>query len=501
MSLEDPSNYQIGQLLRVLKRDVKEQANMIERLPGDLRRQRLLPSFMHRKHPAAPACSVHKALNNRLIHSLFNAIAIEVGINLNTFTANMHRLTKDQKDIIFTLRELHGLWLTEADYYKTFLSTPDPAWPYQSDKCEACMLSHIGKNPDMLVNLHIVLKSRTRRSRRYSHLGPPKLLRWIEEWINTYARKLAKEMFVVSHQEGSDLKVIRGRIGRERGDQRRVPTQPKFARPATAPEDSFSIQADETEVEEYNAVDPNAAELSVMDHYAALTSTTYLPQFDTHEAGSAQRAYADVDRPTHSIPPMPSKSSLRPISLRPYTPVANHRRSAYRAIVDAGVALGPAENQASEYMSILDPPSVPESNTDETDINDNASDSGSSYTTITSLSPAFFRSDTHHSTSYAVSPPPLTPRRASTTATPASRPHTVVRYEHAEARAREILRERVDAWPLPDQTVEPPDIHATTYELSQEMTLNRSRTVRSMVGRGLRDAIGSDATRWSRFMS
>lgn len=502
MSLEDPSRDQIGQLLRVLKRDINEQAIMIERLPSDLRRQRLLPSFMHRRHPAGPACFVHKTLNNRLIHSLFNAVALEVGINLNTFTANLHRLTEDQQDTILTLRELHSLWLTEADYYKTFLSPPDPAWPYQFDKCEACMLSHISKNPDVLVNLHIVLRSRTRRSRRYRHLGPPQLLRWVEEWINTYARKVAKEMFAVSRQEARDLKITRARIGRDRGDQRRVPTQPHVEPPATAPEGSLHTQEDETEVEEYNAVDYSAAELSVVNHYAALTSTPYLPSFDNHEAGSAQRAYADLDRPTHPILPMPSSSSLRPISLRPYTPVANHRRSAYRAVLDSGVPLGTAEDQAREYMRLLDPSSVLESNTDESDINDNTSDSGSSYTTITSVAPTFSRDDTYHSTSYTTNPALPTLRRANTTATPASRPHTVVRHEDAEANALQALRERIDAWPLPDDAaVEYPNVHVTEVELPQGRALNRSRTVRSMVGRGLRDAIDSDATRWSRFMS
>ncbi len=262
-SLSDLSQPDIDLLTQILsqipngKDHRKALSTLIKTLPHHLRAPILLQSkIVHLlpqsvKAPAcAPLCSLHRPLNAQLIRTIFTAVAIEVGIRLNTL-ASSTCLNPEQEGLVQSLRRLQALWLAPETYHKTFSAHPDPSWPYQTDACEACMLSRIGASIPTIIALRTVILSRKRK-----HRPEPRLLRWVEGWIGWTGE--AESLRVMSEDDGLELNKARRAARHVAGrGMRRERNQNVQNAAAGDSGDDF--------------------EHEIIDHYAALASSTYLP--------------------------------------------------------------------------------------------------------------------------------------------------------------------------------------------------------------------------------
>ncbi|KAI9876779.1 MAG: hypothetical protein M1830_005724 [Pleopsidium flavum] len=198
----------------------------------------------------APLCSLHSPLNAQLIRTIFTAVATEVGIRLNTL-ASSTCLHPEQKALVQNLRKLQALWLAAETYSKTPSAHPDPSWPYQIDACEACMLARIGASIPTITALRTVILSRKRKYR-----PEPRLLRWVDGWIGWTGE--AESLRVISEDDGAKLKKAR-RAARRRCARGMGREDHETVRNAAAGDSDDDFEHE------------------IIDHYAALPSSTCLP--------------------------------------------------------------------------------------------------------------------------------------------------------------------------------------------------------------------------------
>lgn len=280
--------------------------DLIASVPSRLRRSGFFNLVSNRssRFPAvAPACPIHKSLNGHVIRSIFNLIALEVGVRINHLVARSEQFSYAQRAILQSLRELHSMWLEPDVYRNTFLEPPLVEWSYQENKCEACMLARIGENPNILICLRTVVLSRTRTKKRRR---PPRISQWLEEWIERH-EDFKQAMFQKSDEDGQALK----RAWKE-AYKRRVSLDESSTRERNSLEDEWSekISAgyngvfengdggdDEREPADNTDEDQYDYEHEIIDHYAALVSSQYLPLNPQGNNPSRQRASSTlVDR-------------------------------------------------------------------------------------------------------------------------------------------------------------------------------------------------------------
>ncbi|KIW70110.1 hypothetical protein PV04_02416 [Phialophora macrospora] len=153
-------------------------------LPSSLRSSRLenflLPSRGH-------LCPLHKCLHHDVVRSVLHHVQLEVGIRLNNVISHSEMLTPELSTRIKRLRELHALWLDRREYRRTFMaSSRDLKWRYQTDRCEACILSKITSDLQILLDLRWAFRSRATRV-FVAKYGNPRLQQWVHVWIATLA--------------------------------------------------------------------------------------------------------------------------------------------------------------------------------------------------------------------------------------------------------------------------------------------------------------------------
>lgn len=292
-SIRDLTTSDILKLTYVLSAtDPSTTSSLISDLPFPLKRNRFLPNVLTPAHPAAPSCPLHKPLNNRVIRSIFNQFAHEVGYHINIFISNSHRLTSEQRARMNSLRELNSTWMTPTKYSETFHIQPLQIWHQQPDGCEACILTRACSDPYILTNLRTVLLTRTRTRRSKP---PPSLLRFVEQWVKTLDEETRTAICFTSGEASIELKALRKRFRRERDGRSTT----------TTTSTSASIPPrEEEEIDEYDDF-----ENDIIDHYAALISTPHLPTFPTPP--DTEEAQAVLDRLV-SVPRRPVASSIYP---------------------------------------------------------------------------------------------------------------------------------------------------------------------------------------------
>jgi len=306
---EDPLTYskRVLGLIRVLPSGFKR-PNRLSRL--------LLPS----QRPSTFLCVLHKALHGPLVHSLFTLITLEVGIRLNSLVSHSGRLAAAQISRVHGLRELHALWLPPDVYEKMFLASPSGLkWRYQEDECEACMLARMSGDLDTLLNLRLILLSRTTKRFVAKH-GQPRLRRWIEAWIASLATSIPElgvrddddhweKMIHQNDEDAKELKKIRSGIIKDRRRKRNHPTDSKgpngslrtavvdnvaatlvAIRESDSPHTSGKLKEEMGMTNEDGKDDDHLAyalENEIIDQYAASWSTRSLPKGKTaHRRGS-----------------------------------------------------------------------------------------------------------------------------------------------------------------------------------------------------------------------
>ncbi|KAI9817514.1 MAG: hypothetical protein M1827_001124 [Pycnora praestabilis] len=211
---------------------------------------------------AKPLCSTHNPMNAQLIHTIFATLALEVGKRLNN-VVSYGKLSSEQQAMIHNLRCLHSMWLDTFTYEKTFLESPTSKWAYQEDGCEACILSRVGGDTDVLLALDVAIRSRVRKSGRR-----PRLFKWVKGWI--YFTE--DPNFQRSLKEKKSAELRKARRSAHRAARRAYDNMQE-----QRPDDERTSSFDEDEAEEAEDSDDDC-ENDIIDHYAALTSTTYLPQ-------------------------------------------------------------------------------------------------------------------------------------------------------------------------------------------------------------------------------
>lgn len=291
-TIRDLTREDIKLLTQILHRyredeqSAKRTQTLIAGVPPQLRRSGFLNLISNRtsRLPAiAPACSFHKPLNAHVIRSIFNLVALEVGVRINHLVARSDKFSFAQRVVLNSLRELHSMWLEPDVYSGTFLQEPLAEWSYQENKCEACILARIGENTDILTALRTVILSRTQTRKRRRQ---PRLTRWVEEWIDRHA-DLRLTLFQKSNEDGQEMKrawkaAYKDRISHEQNSRREHDRQRADKVVETSRVRGNDIERpdegnDETEPADHTGEDQYDFEHEIIDHYAALVSSQYLP--------------------------------------------------------------------------------------------------------------------------------------------------------------------------------------------------------------------------------
>ena len=270
--------------------------SLIKKLPPDLQRPNKISRLvLPAQNSYTNLCALHKPFDASLVHAIFQLLALEAGVRLNVLVSNSHILSRNQWVRINDIRKLHAIWLAPATYLATFMEVPDPRWPYQQDGCEACMLSRVGGSLDILLAFRTVLLSKTHRDPNTARNGPPSLLRWVEAWIASITvrgMKLEPETFERMMSENDSLSValkdVRKSITRAKRLQRPVSSS---GRSSTYQTSTFSTLRFSTDIHAPNEPATQSdgqhkdtgptdydAEMSIVNHYAALLSTPHLPE-------------------------------------------------------------------------------------------------------------------------------------------------------------------------------------------------------------------------------
>ncbi|KAK2762315.1 hypothetical protein FQN54_001325 [Arachnomyces sp. PD_36] len=289
----------LAQILHKPTRD-EEWTKLVETLidvaPSQLRRSTLLTLISRKSNrvPAvAPACALHKPLNGHVIRSIFNLVALEVGVRINHLVARSDNFSFVQRDILQSLRELHSMWLQPDVYSSTFLETPLPEWSFQEDKCEACMLARIGENVIILTSLRTVILSRT-RTRPNTRTGKrprrPRITRWVEEWINCHEH-FKSAMLKKSDEDGQEMKQAWKAAYKDRRNHRESVCSESVGEGTStecSKDDSF-VGDEEREPAGHEGEDRYDFEHEIINHYDALVSTQYLPLLNQDDKTSHHR--------------------------------------------------------------------------------------------------------------------------------------------------------------------------------------------------------------------
>ncbi|KAL2823051.1 hypothetical protein BJX63DRAFT_4338 [Aspergillus granulosus] len=157
---------------------------------------RSLPTSLRAKHgvrliptPAffssAALCNVHKGLNKYIISQIVRMIKREVGGHLDKLTHYPRiPLDPDLGDALCTLRSVAGMWYTPSSSGES--NRPKNFAPYQTNKCEACMIVRILMDQKCVRYLCATVHSRVRTTYNYR---VPKLRRVIDAIMKTYDEK------------------------------------------------------------------------------------------------------------------------------------------------------------------------------------------------------------------------------------------------------------------------------------------------------------------------
>ncbi|ETI19730.1 hypothetical protein G647_08743 [Cladophialophora carrionii CBS 160.54] len=312
-------------------------------LPSSLRSSRLenflLPGRGH-------LCSLHKCLHYDVVRLVLRHVQLEVGIRLNNVISHSEMLAPELYSRIKRLRELHALWLDPREYRKTFMaSSRDLKWKYQTDGCEACMLSKITSDLQILLDMRWAFRSRATRA-FVAKYGNPSLQQWVHVWIATLAGFVEETTgttidldAVILHndEEAILMKKTRAEIAALRQHTHQyqksgpangaymtqVPydwSYPIHSAPHQPSPQKLPVTQDATGVQAEEFIgDTNESHLEGMDPYEALTSTPYLPR-TTYSPPTKQ--------PTESVLTMSTVSADRSSKGRsPYQQRVSERES------------------------------------------------------------------------------------------------------------------------------------------------------------------------------
>src|SRR5271156_600870 len=315
MYISEISSKDVSILTRILQLSPGEDAlkysnRVLAALPllsSDLKRpSRLSRLILQSQSSFTPLCPLHKPLDASLVHALFQLLALEVGVRLNTLVSNNDRLTPEQWSRVESVRQLHALWLDSETYERTFLThASESKHAYQGDSCEACTLSRMAGDLDTLLDLRMLLLSR-QHTRRVKKHGPSQFLRWIQAWIASLATQLLKtghfdfeEMIAKNDRNAKQLKKVRRQIWHEKREK-------QWRSKRRGPDGIGTSTRNDTD----EGPSDHNAEISIIDHYAALLSTPHLPSVLISKISLISPKTRKPCQPLQPISLLPTPSSV-----------------------------------------------------------------------------------------------------------------------------------------------------------------------------------------------
>ncbi|KAM5435369.1 hypothetical protein McaMca56_006194 [Microsporum canis] len=213
--VEELNREDVKRLAQILYLDINNSqereaaTRLVAELPSYLRRSRILSLVVDKlsllREPSSSACFTHKPLNREIIHAVCGFIQAEVGEGLNGLVSRQTKLSIEQRRMVHNLRTVNGLWMTRTAVERKYLIRPSFTWYYQSDGCEACMISRFARDRAAITDMRTLLLSRIGRRRGRSL---PPLVRWIEELMSCHGPS-SLEMFVFSGEDALELKALR----------------------------------------------------------------------------------------------------------------------------------------------------------------------------------------------------------------------------------------------------------------------------------------------------
>jgi hypothetical protein len=189
----------MGRLLEVRSELIH---NAIKSLPSELRKSTLLQILPNSVIRAAELCPSHQGFNPYVIANICSLIRKEVTEHLDVIDWYPDNLDQSHARLVRALQSMQGMWSLVP------LGTRPPPIapaPYQENRCEACILARVVKEPMFLQNLRVALISRTRT--RSKHRAP-RLLAFIDQAINYYGDR-ALQYWHASGQAAFDFKAAR----------------------------------------------------------------------------------------------------------------------------------------------------------------------------------------------------------------------------------------------------------------------------------------------------
>ncbi|EXJ83507.1 hypothetical protein A1O1_07130 [Capronia coronata CBS 617.96] len=255
-------------------------------LPSLLRPSRLERMLLP---PLGHLCKIHKNLDFSAVQVVLQHMQLEVGERLNNLVWKGELLDREQLSRVTRLRSLHALWLPPAEYEMTFLaSTRDLRWRYQQDQCEACIVSHITSDLEVLLDLRCAVRSRATSKLLAKH-GDPRLLVWVHAWVDILVQHLMDKTgqkidvdVLIAQNEVEALRLMRRRTKihalRKKTFKKLAKADPKGGVDGekNIRQRGVDVDAGDEDEEEDDMDDADQAELDIINAYASLRSKSIL---------------------------------------------------------------------------------------------------------------------------------------------------------------------------------------------------------------------------------
>jgi hypothetical protein len=197
---------------------LSEQKRAIDDLPSSLQKPGLflkLAMSLPKTPEKAVLCQSHKGLNPFLIHRFFFQLSAECTTRLTRLEENP-RLAPNLSAFLKRIHGINSLWLSSYVYQQLFNISEKEECLVEMvhGGCEACILSVVGANLQMLSDLRASMLGRRKKG-----LPRPRLLKIVDAWIDGTGHGL--DIRRDSDELGKEIRECRRQMQKARRQTRR----------------------------------------------------------------------------------------------------------------------------------------------------------------------------------------------------------------------------------------------------------------------------------------
>ncbi|KAL2366902.1 hypothetical protein RJZ56_000234 [Blastomyces dermatitidis] len=147
--------------------------------------QKLSSSLLSNSWTRTKSCARHEKLKGKLSEYIFDLIKFEVSERIDDYTRQRGSITETEQ----YLRQLNHMWMDSSRFAKEY-GKPTGAWPYQMNKCDACMVARVAQNAIALKQLRAFLEARALKTRsQRENASQPRLLFWAKAFLDFHETK------------------------------------------------------------------------------------------------------------------------------------------------------------------------------------------------------------------------------------------------------------------------------------------------------------------------